>query len=133
MIIKVEKGGTKALKGTFKNFWKGFALLFSLSALIAGLAGCAGSGSPEEQLSAEIVKLRIFADKTAAGAYRFVEYSGDKEPANPTVKTIFRIEGFDSLFKAGTEYLISVRKYTNSVSGTVTYNFISIISTAPGR
>ena len=121
------------MKGTFKNFLKGFALLFTLSALIVGIASCSEAESPEEELSAEIVKLRIFSEKTVDGAYRYVEYTGETEPSNPTVRTIHHIEGFDSIFKEGTEYLISARKYTNSDTGTVSYNFISIISTAPGH
>lgn len=121
------------MKDIFKNWFKGALVLFSLSALIAGLASCEASGGLEELLTSGLVKLRVFSEKTEGGAYRFVEYTGDEEPRDLTVKTIFRIDGFDTIYKEGTEYLISARKYTNEKTGAVAYNFIEIISSAPSK
>ena len=116
------------MKDIFKNWLKGFAVLFSLSAIIAGIMSCEGSDKPEEQLSSELVTLRVFAQKSARGAYQFVEWSSEFEPRDLVVKSTFSIKGFDGLYREGTEYIISARKVTSKENGSVTYNYIKTLS-----
>lgn len=117
-----------AVKDILKSFGRGFVLLFALSAVIVGLVSCSDGGQPEEYLSSELVKLRVFSKKTDGGAFRFVEYAGDREPGGLIIRTTFRIEGFERIYREGTEYLISARKYTNKKTGAISYNYIETVS-----
>ena len=121
------------MKDIFKNWLKGFAVLFSLSALIAGVISCGTGETPEEELSSELVTLRVFAQKDIRGGYRFIEWSTDYEPRDLEIKTVRSIKGFDSIYKEGTEYVISARKVTSKENGTVTYNYIKTLSETAGK
>ena len=118
------------MKEIYKNWLKGFAVLFSLSAIISGILSCTSdSGEFAEILKSDLVTLRILPQKSASGAYQFVEYVGLIEPDRLPLMTTTRIEGFDAIYVEGTEYVISARKYTNEETGKVTYNYISTLKT----
>ena len=118
------------MKDIYKNILKGFAVLFSLSAILAGVLSCDSESTPQEQLSSERVTLRVFDKKDGRGAYRFVEWSSETEPGDLAVKTAYSIRGFDAIYKEGIEYVISARKVTSKEDGSVIYNYIEILSTS---
>ena len=117
------------MKDFFKNWLKGFVILFSLSALLAGIAGCSLEGEPGEVLNTELVTLRVLSKKTLGGSYWVVEFKDGKDPGDLFARIVSKIEGFDEIYREGNEYIISARKYRNEENGEVSYNYIETIET----
>ena len=115
------------MKAAFKNWLRGFAVLVSLSAVVAGLMSCSTGEVPQQRLSFEKVRLKIFPYKVF-GQYSFIEYTDEVDLGEFIPKTIKSIEGFDGVYKEGTTYVILVQKYQNEETGETVYRWLETLS-----